>query len=243
MMKRNILMLFIAMILASCENEEKKAEGVVNEFLTLINGESYKGELLDDKIITKNYELFFKENRFFTSNNWKLNLKSKNDSIVIVESKSQGTNSFGVVSELIQTFYLKKENFKIYDSNNLVTNYSDFDIIGIDWESLSDMKRNEIFKNIKDNLTVKVIEKGYKVGSKSDYVEGVIRVYNNSKYDIKNLKVLIEHFDNNKKSVNTDQEYINDIVRKNGQREASWITPDCFDCEEQEVKINFIKED
>jgi hypothetical protein len=73
-------------------------------------------------------------------------------------------------------------------------------------------------------------------------MEGKLRIINNSDYDIQWIKILIEHFDSQGKSVNTDYKYVSDIVRKNGYREFEWLTTDCDKCVRQEFKINFVKE-
>lgn len=236
-------MFFTTLALVACKNDEKKAEEITNEFLTIINSENYKSELLNKNILTKEYKSLVKNNYFFTSTNWTLRLKSKNDSIIIVESKSHTTDEYGTAFDLIQLLYLKNENknLKIYDSSNLVTSKLDFEILGVDFGTLSDIKKHEIFKHIKENLSLQIIVKGHKIITK--HVEGEIRITNNSKYDIKGLNLLNEHFNNKGISVNTDRIYIDEILRKKSYRDKYWLTSDCGDCDKQKITINFISED
>jgi hypothetical protein len=233
-----IIYIYLLAIPFSCQNKTENAKEIVNQFLTEINNDNMN---ITKENLTVEYRKHFKENHYYPSSNWELKTKSEN--VITVEAKSQSSNVFGI-SELIQTFYLKMENgrLKIYDSNNLVTNNLDFEVIDLDWNYHTDMERNKIYKNIKDNMSIKVLEEAHK-GFINGNRRGIIKIINNSNYDVKGVRVLIEHFDNNWKSVNTDYSYVSDIIRKKGYREQTWLTSDCFNCENEKFKINFIKED
>jgi len=57
---------------------------------------------------------------------------------------------------------------------------------------------------------------------------------------IRNIEVLIEHFDKDGISVNTDSKTIYDIIRSKGYREFEWYTSDCSKCNSQTFKIKFV---
>ncbi len=109
-------------------------------------------------------------------------------------------------------------------------------LIGVFWG----YGKNNIIKHLQENLKLEVV----KTANVNKYGRsiGKLRLTNNSEYDITDIYILIEHFDKNKKSVNTDTEFIYDIIRKNGYREFSWSTSNCSKCWSQKFQINYTKE-
>lgn len=73
-------------------------------------------------------------------------------------------------------------------------------------------------------------------------MKGRLRLINDSKYDVKSIDILIEHFDSEGISVNTDHEKIYKIIRSGGYLEFDWYSSDCSSCETQEFQISFTKE-
>ena len=181
---------------------------------------------------------------YLSKDGWTLSVNKKNDTIIIIESVGKTHNGFGQPIEIKQKFAVHKLNneWKIYDTYNLIPLYLDMDIVDRDWNFFWDMEKNDILIDLQNNLTLEVIEEGRKTYSGSNSMEGKLKLNNNSEYDIRNVSILIEHFDINEKSVNTDEDYVSDIIRKKGYREFDWYTSDCSKCVKQEFKIKFQRE-
>lgn len=241
MKKNTIILLSIGLtFLFSCKSREDKIKDVVNEFLTEINDQT---KTLNKELMTENFATFFKGKSYYLSQNWDLTVKPDNDSIILVEAKSKTHNGLGQPIEILQGFYLTNTfgDWKIFDSYKLVADQLDFEIVDTQWDFYWDRDKDAIFKDLQEKVKLEVIVPGY--GSYySDSRKGKLKLINNSEYDIQRVKILIEHFDNNGNSVNTDKEYVSNIIRKHGYREFDWYTSDCAKCYKQEFKINFVKE-
>ena len=239
-MKKVFVIVICAISLYSCKSREGKVEDVVKKFLTEINDDT---KTLSQDLMTENFAVFFKGKRYYTSQDWILTVKPENDSTIIVESKGKTHNGFGQPTELLQGFVLtnKYGKWQIYNSYNLVAEFLDFEVVDTQWNFYWDRDKDDILEELQEKLELKVLVQGYR-SYYSSYAKGKLRITNNSNYDIKGVKILIEHFDSQGKSVNTDNAYVWDIIRKNGYREFEWLTGDCDKCERQEFKINFIRE-
>lgn len=241
MKKIAIILLSIGLtFLYSCKSREDKVKDVVNEFLIEINDQTKK---LNKELMTENFASFFKGKSYYLSQNWELTVKPDNDSTILVEAKSKTHNGFGQPIEILQGFYLTNKfgDWKIFDSYKLVADKLDFEVVDTQWDFYWDRDKDAIFKELQEKVKLEVIVPGY--GSYySDSRKGKLKLINNSDYDIQSVKILIEHFDNDGNSVNTDKEYVSNIIRKQGYREFDWYTSDCAKCYKQEFKINFVKE-
>ncbi len=241
-MKKFTLILAIAgmTFLNSCKNREDKVKDVVNEFLTEINDQT---KTLNKDLMTENFAKFLKGKIYYTAEKWELTVKPEHDSIIVVESKGKTHNGWGQPVENLQGFTLTNKfgDWKISDSYKLVADELDFEVVDTQWDFYWDRRKDEIFQELVNSLKLEVIVPGH--GNYwTDSRQGKLRLVNNSDYDIQRVKILIEHFDNNRNSVNTDHEYVSNIIRKHGYREFDWYTGDCAKCFKQEFKINFVKE-
>ncbi len=241
--KKKIILIILSVGLTffySCKSKEDKVKNVVNEFLTQINDQT---KTINKDLMTEKFAEFFKSKKYYTAEKWELTVKPENDSIITVESKGQTHNGFGRPIELLQGFVLTSEygSWKIFNSFKLVADELDFEVVDTQWDFYWDREKDEILKQLQDKLELKVLVPGYG-NYYTDNKAGKLKLINNSDFDIKNVKILIEHFDNQNKSVNTNHTYISDIIRKHGYREFNWYTSDCSQCETQIFKINFIKE-
>jgi len=236
--KRIFVIVICAVSLYSCKSREGKVEDVVNKFLTEINDRT---KTLSQDLMTEEFAIFFKGKSYYSSQDWVLTAKPENDSTITVESKGKTHNGWGQPVEILQSFILRNRNghWKIFSSYNLVPDRLDFRVVDTEWDFYWDRAKDRILKELQEKLTIEVLVPGYR-GYYS--TRGKLRISNNSDYDVEGIRILIEHFDSQGKSVNTDYTYVWDIVRKNGYREFEWSTGDCDKCERQEFKINFIRE-
>ncbi len=239
-MKRIFVILICVISLYSCKSRESKVEDVVNKFLTEINDNT---KALSQDLMTEEFIAFFKGKSYYTAQEWILTVKPENDSTITVESKGKTHNGWGQPVEVLQAFALtnKYGGWKIFSSYNLVADEIDFQVVDTQWDFYWDTRKDRILKELQEKLELKVLVPGSR-SYYSRYTKGKLRIVNDSDYDIKGVKILIEHFDSQGKSVNTDYTYVSDIVRKNGYREFEWLTGDCDKCVRQEFKINFISE-
>lgn len=225
----------------SLKSEEESVKEVVNHFLTEVNDPT---KTLTPDLVTENFnKMFYGGKSFYTAKDWILTAKKENDSVLSVESKSSTFNSFGKPIENIQSFALTKKygKWQIFDSYNLIAFELDFTIVDTQWEFYWDRAKDEILSDLQKNLKLKILTKGHG-NIYNDSRQGKLRLINDSDYDIKGVDILIEHFDRNNVSVNTDHQGVYDIIRKHGYRDFEWYTSDCNNCFRQEFKINFIRE-
>ena len=238
---RKILLIVISIVFfCSCQNEEDKMKNIVTEFLTEINDKTLT---INKKLMTEEFVDFFRGRAYYASKDWILTIESESDSTALVKSKGKTHNGFGAPVETIQAFSLtnKYGKWKISDSYNLIASGIDFEVVDAEWDFYWDRKKNDILEELQEKVKIQIRVPGYSPYY-GDSRKGKIRIINNSDYDIKSIKVLVEHFDYNGISVNTDYEYISDIIRKNSYRECEWYTTDCGQCVTQKFKISFIKE-
>jgi len=239
-MKKIILLLLICVSIPSfSQDNEIKIKDVVNKFLIQINN---KSKAWNDSLITENYSKLFKEKKYYTSEKWELTVTKKNDSTYRVQSKASTFNSYGTPIEIIQRFGLTNVfgGWKIFNTYNVLSDDKiDFDLADSDWRFYWDRQKFDILEELKKGLILEIIQ-----SAKSTYSgkskEGQLKLINNTKYDIKSITVLIEHYDENGVSVNTTSKGIYDI-RKNGYREFEWYATDCQKCARQEYKISLYK--
>jgi hypothetical protein len=242
-MKKNnfiIIILLIFIFFISCKTKEDIVKDVVTEFLAEINDQT---KTLNKDLMTEKYAIFFKDKSYYTAEKWELSVKPENDSVILVEAKGHTHNGFGQPTELLQSFSLTNKNggWKIFNSYNLIADELDFKVVDTDWEFSWDRAKDDILRKLQDELNLKVVVPSH-CSYFGDSKEGKLKLINNSDYDIMGVTILIEHFDYQGRSVNTDHTYITDIIRKHGYREFNWYTSNCSQCVSQKFKINFIKE-
>ena len=240
-----IFILLGLLLLYSCKSKEDKAKDIVDNFIKQINDKKIKIEDIDFTKVSDDYkELFLRINDFYYSENRVLSLESDSDSSIIVKSMGTNINSLGQPDKICQEFTLKKRkngDWEITNSYNVLALFLDFEIVDHQWEFYWDKQKTNILKELQEKLELKVLVPGYREYF-SEYVKGKLKLINNSDYDIKGVNILIEHYDSEGKSVNTDNASVYDIIRKHGYREFDWLTGDCSKCTKQEFKINFIRE-
>lgn len=238
-MKKVLLIIILASALFGCKSPEDKAVEVVDEFLAIINDRTREP---NKQLITENYDKFFSDKSYYSSKDWDLSAKRENDTTIVVLSKAQTYNGLGQPIEIVQSFSLTDRlgGWKIWETYNLVVSDLDFELVDTQWDFLWDRQKAYVLEHLQENLKLEVITPGYIAWGAT--AGGKLRLINNSDYDIKGIKILIEHFDRNGVSVNTDREFVRDYVRKGGYREFDWLTTDCASCYSQTYKINFIKE-
>lgn len=245
-----VLLLFVS----SCTKPEDKAIDIVRNFFNEFyeNGaDKYGGslkksrEVLDYSFVTTEMEKLIK-NHFVMlpeKDNYQLTAERKTDDSVVVTSIGKANGPFGNIVEVRNQFLIKKIDgiWKITDSYNLIGYYLNFQVEDTQWQTYWDNKKSVILSEVIDNLKLEIISKGKPTYSGRSR-EGELRLVNNSDYDVKNIEILIEHFDKNGISVNTDNEYVNDVIRSKGYREFDWYTSDCSKCSKQEFKIKYVLE-
>jgi hypothetical protein len=243
-MNKNIYLIAVALLgfVSSCMTSEKKALLVVDNFLKQTNDE-ISGNLDTTKITEPLYNLIKKDGGFASKDGWTLSVNQRNDTLIIIESVGKTHNGFGQPMKIKQKFALKEieKEWIIYDTYNVIRLFLGMNIVDRDWHFFWDMEKKEILEHLRKNLKLEIVKRGKKTYFGNGY-EGKLRLLNNSKYDIRSVKILIEHFDSKGKSVNTDDEYISDIIRQDGYREFDWRTSDCSKCVKQKFRIKFQRE-
>lgn len=243
-MKKTLIGISIAVLaLNSCIEPEDTVTEIVDQFLTEINDPERKQKGINYSVLKDDYLELFKNNSYYLLENWELSAKKETDTTYIVEAIGKTSNAFGMTLEEYKGFALKKVNgeWKIFNSYKLIADEIDFEVVDTQWDFYWDTKKARILKEVQDSLRLEIKRKGYK-SYFGDAMEGELRLVNNTNYDLKGVKILIEHFDKDGKSVNTDDESVYDIIRAGGYREFDWYTSDCSKCSTQEFRINFIKE-
>lgn len=236
----NLIFGIIILSFFSCKNDGEKAVEIVDNVLTQIN-DKVKGNL-DTTVFSDEYLKISNTYPVYYSNDWVLKLKQQSDSIFIVESNGITHNALGMELKNHQEFKLALRNgkLKIIDTYNVIALFLNMDIVEKEWIFFWDKEKEDIIRELENSLKIEVVKSGYH--EYSDAVKGDLKLINNSKYDISNVEVLIEHFDQEGKSVNTDTEYISEVIRANGYREFDWTSFDCKSCYTQTFKIKFRKE-
>lgn len=253
-MKRLIIInLVLISLLNSCTTSENNAIEIVTNFYNEVyeNGaDKYCGSLKKSREVL-NYSYVTEEMKNLIKNNflyipekgtYEVTAEKKSEDTVIVTSIGKGNGIFGNIIEVRNQFVIAKVsgNWKISDSYNLIGYYLNFSVEDTQWQSYWDIKKSNILTEVINSLNLEIIttgEKAYKTSMRGD-----LRLVNKSKYDIKNIEILIEHFDKDGVSVNTDNVYVNSVIRSDGYREFDWYTTDCASCITQTFKIKFVLE-
>lgn len=237
---RFIIIGIVSLSFMSCQDNSEKAIEIVDKVLTQIN-DKIEGNL-DTTVFEPEYFDLFKTSFIYFTNDWELKLKQQNDSIFIVESNGKTHNAFGMELKNHQEFKLAKRDGKlqIIDTYNLIGLFLNMKVVDKEWDFYWDKQKEDIVKDLEGKLELEVVTKGHKKYSSS--VVGDLKLINNSDYDISNVEILIEHFDSDGKSVNTDTEYLSEVIRANGYREFDWYTSDCKSCSKQQFSIKFKRE-
>lgn len=255
-MRKLILACFSLSILAltSCTNPENKAKSFVDNFYSDVynNGaDKYGGSLKKSREIF-NYSYFSSEMEQLIRNNYleapdkgeyKLTAERKSDNTILISSTGTRKGSIGNSVNVYNQFLVTNINneWKITDTNNVITFDINFEIVDSKWEPSWDIQKSKIIQEIIDNLKLEIISEAYQTYFRNA-VKGDLRLVNNSNYDVKNIEILIEHFDNDGVSVNASNDLLTDIIRSKGYREFDWYTSDCAKCISQKFIIKFLKE-
>jgi len=254
-MKRKLfnLLVLVTITISSCQSPETDTMKVIDNFYNEINehgADKYQGSLKKSREAL-NYAYVSTEMEGLIRNNfvtipkketYKLTSVKKTDNTFMVTATGNTSYVTGEVRKTAYYYTVSKINgeWKISDANNLINLNLNFQVEDTQWNQYWDIKKANILHEIMDNLKLEIIDKGYKIYG--DMMKGKLRLVNNSNYDLKGIEVLIEHYDKDGISVNTDKAYVYDVIRSKGYRELEWITLDCAKCETQQVKIKFVKE-
>ena len=255
-MKRKFfnLLAIVTITVSSCQNTEKDVMKVVDNFFNEVNehgADKYQGSLKKSREAL-NYSYVSTEMENLIRNNfigipdketYKLTAVKKPDNTFLVTSIGQSTDIFGAVNKTQIDFTVSKINdeWKISDAHDLIGLNLNFQVEDTQWDTYWDIKKANILHEIMDNLKLEIVNKGYR-SYDGDVMKGKLRLVNNSNYDLKGIEVLIEHFDKDGISVNTDNTSVYDVIRSNGYREFDWTTFDCAKCVTQQFKIKFVSE-
>lgn len=244
----------LAITLNSCQSPEDKAIKIVDDFIKEVNNngaDKFNGSLrksreaLNYSYVTPEMEKLIRNNFMGIpeKETYKLTAEKKADNTIVVTSIGKATGFMGNVVEMQNQFLLKEINgqWKISDAHGLLAFYLNFQIEDTQWEAYWDLKKANILDEIMENVKLEVINKGYR-SYFGDGMKGNLKLINNSNYDIKGIEVLIEHFDKNGVSVNTDNAGVYDVIRSKGYREFNWYTSDCSKCASQTFAIKFVEE-
>ena len=228
--------------LYSCKSKEDKAKEIVNNFMKQISDKNTKKENVNFNDLSDDYKKLFIHNYYFPSNDWTLTAEPESDTSIIVSATGKTFNGFGWPRELHQEFAVKKRNgeWKITNSFNVLDQFINFFIVDKRWEFYWDKEKHDILEDLKKNLKIEVLVKGYSEYN-SEYAKGRVKVINDSDYDINSVKILMEHFDNDGNSINTD-DFIIHAIKKHSYTEYDWIIDNCSKCVRQEFKILLTKE-
>jgi hypothetical protein len=173
---------------------------------------------------------------------YKLTSQKKPDNTIIVTSIGKSIALSGNMIETQKQFVLEEINgeWQITDSYGLIDFYLNFEVEDTQWETYWDLKKSRILNEVKDNLKLEIINYGRPYFG--NVLKGDLRLVNNSNYDVKDIEVLIEHFDENGVSVNTSNASVYNVIRSKGYREFAWYTSNCAKCVNQTFNIKFVEE-
>lgn len=239
-----ILLLIGLTSLYSCKSKEDTAKDIVENFMKQINDDKAQKATIDYSNVSNEYKALFIESAYYTSQTWTLVAEAESDTAIVVKSTGKTFNGSGAPVENHQEFGLKKRNgeWKITNSYKVLEEYLDFEVVDNQWDFYWDREKHKILQELKEKLKLKILVPAHSGYFSYETRQGKLKLINDSDYDIKGVKILIEHFDSKGNSVNTDQTSVWDIIRKHGYREFDWYTSDCSQCARQEFKINFITE-
>jgi hypothetical protein len=238
-----IISAFILVLLYSCNNNKDQAKDLVSRFLTETSDAHFNRKSMDYSIFTSDFKAVFDSSGYYPLINPTLSIQSESDSMIVVISKGTATNVLGVEIEDQQEFRLKniQGNWKIDNSNNFLVDHANFKFVGDEYEQLWDKEQSIALNQVQENVLLEVVKspEGFIF---SDSRNGMFKLINNSDFDIRKLRISIEHFDSEGHSVNTDEEIVHDVIRKHGYRVINWFSKDCLNCDSQKFKVIFVDE-
>ena len=244
-MKNTILHCFFFGItfLYSCKSKDDQAKELVSQFLKETSDAHFNRKSMDYSIFTSEYKAVFDSSGYYPLKNPSLTVQSNSDSVIVVISKGITTNVLGVEIEEKQEFRLKniQGKWQIDNSNNFLVDHANFKFVGDEYEQLWDKEQAEALKQVQENVMLEVVKspEGFTF---SDSRDGMLKLINNSEFDIRKLRISIEHFDSEGNSVNSDEEIVLDVIRKHGYRVINWFSKDCLNCYSQKFKVIFVDE-
>lgn len=239
-MRKLLLLLVIGLTTASCGTEESRAIKVVNTFLTQINKQQ---QPYDTELATYDFNTFFKGKNYYASTSWKLNTLLNGEKCVI-EAIGKTHNGLGHPMEITQGFALINDSGKwlIADTYNFVINEFAFKVVDTQWDFYWDKAKYDIINELRQKLSLKVITPARAIYYGSSRQEGVLKLVNNSDYDVEDIRILIEHYDKSGHPIKTAYWYVQGIIRNHGYRQFEWTNGDCADSYKQTYKICFENE-
>lgn len=231
-MKNIFYILFLSLTFVSCEQSTSEAENIVDKLLVDMNS-------LDNQFskstVSEEFALLLNKIPTAHTEKWKLTSEKRENGNVIVTSTSRSTNLMGIETDMIQKFEVKDN--KIINSDFFFLPEYAFEIVLNDWDTMWDLEKIKAFKNVEEN--VKIISKSSANKSYLNSLEGDFKIENNSNYDIRDLEIMIEHFENDGTQIKTHNSSIAGILRKNGKQKVKWFTTNCESCDEFKLKIIF----
>jgi len=234
---------FILVLLSSCKSNGEKAKDLVSHFLTETSDVHFNRKSMDYSIFTSDFKAVFDSSGYYPLKNSTLSIQSETDSMIVVISKGTATNVLGVEIEEQQEFRLKniQGKWQIDNSNNFLVDHANFKFVGDVYEQLWDKEQSIALLQVQENVILEVVKspEGFTF---SDSRNGMLKLINNSEFDIRKLRISIEHFDSEGNSVNSDEEIVLDVIRKHGYRVINWFSKDCLNCYSQKFNIRFIEE-
>lgn len=233
-----IVSMFSILCLSACISNEDAAKRKVQRLLKQVNSQEMD---INYAVMTPKYAEYLKGKSLYTSNDWKLTTAWIDESTLCVTAIGMNRNGLGQDVKIVQKIYFTPtdDGWKIFDSHDFIADVPepDFGFADYDWDNCCDRYKSQILEEMKKEVTLEIVQPGNRFYG--DMQKGKIRVVNNSRFDIENMTVLIEHFDFNGRPVGTDRTYISGVLRKDGYREAEWLSTNCSPCYRQEFKISF----
>ncbi|WP_165872270.1 hypothetical protein [uncultured Tenacibaculum sp.] len=216
-----------------------------------LNGSNKYNGSLEKSRAALDYKYFSNEMKHLIKTHY-LTIPRKDSHTTISEKTSEGwmltsigkvKNILGFDIEIKRKFLIKKidKRKKIVNSQDLISFNLNFKVEHKKWDYLWDLQKNEIINDITKNLKLEVVSSD-KEPLSNNLQEGKLKIVNNSDYDVKNIEIVIDHFDADGISVNTDVRVIKDIIRSKGYREFNWSSYDCSKCVSQKYKVNFFED-
>jgi len=246
-MKKLIFFIFL-FILSGCSNPIEDSKDVVNSFLISVNS----SKAIDESIVTDEYMKLLGDRKYYVIDNWLLEVdESQNfhdisipEPSFVVTAKGVSKNGFGMDLSVTQLFntIIDDGKIRIINSKDFIA-FDDlaFTIKDPAWENYWDSDKLEIIEFVKNNIKLSIIKEAYFEKYSDSTIHGRLKIENNSSYEISDIAIEIDHYDDEDKSVNSETEYVYDSIKPKGYREFDWITLDCNKCKRQEYEIKFVK--
>jgi hypothetical protein len=231
-MKNIFYILFFSLTIISCEQNSSEAENIVNKLLVDMNS---LDNPFSKSTVSQNFDLLLNKVPTASTEKWKLSSEKRENGNIIVTSSSRSTNVMGIERDMLQKFEVK--NNKIINSEYFFVPQYDFEIVLNDWDTMWDLEKIKAYENVEEN--VKITSRSPAIRSYANSLEGNFKIENNSNYDIKNLNIMIEHFQRDGTQIKTDNSSITGILRKNGKQKVIWFTTNCESCDKFKLKIIF----